>query len=111
MIWGRLLGPLLKTWWPLIENVIKPKRVLIPLRLTAAASAAETSCNVPKYEVSSGPYLLIFGLNTEIYSVNLRIQPVYGKIRTRKNSAFGHFSHGEMQLFIRKCLDQVLQHW
>ena len=40
---GRLLGPLLKTRLPLIKNVIKPlvKRVLIPLRLTAAASAAD----------------------------------------------------------------------
>ena len=37
---GRLLGPLLKTGLPLIKNVIKPlaKSVLIPLKLTAAAS-------------------------------------------------------------------------
>ena len=40
---GRLLGPLLKTGLTLISNVIKPlaKSVLIPLGLTAAASAAE----------------------------------------------------------------------
>ena len=40
---GRLLGPLLKTGLPLISNVIKPlaKWVLIPLGLTAAASAAD----------------------------------------------------------------------
>ena len=39
----RLLGPLLKTGLPLIKNVIKPlaKGVLIPLGLTAAASAAD----------------------------------------------------------------------
>ena len=39
---GRLLGPLLKIGLPLIKNVIKPlaKSVLIPLGLTAAASAA-----------------------------------------------------------------------
>ena len=39
---GRLLGPLLKTGLPLIGNVLKPlaKSVLIPLGLTAAASAA-----------------------------------------------------------------------
>ena len=38
---GRLLGPLIKTGLPLIENVLKPlaKSVLIPLGLTAAASA------------------------------------------------------------------------
>ena len=40
---GRLLGPLLKTGLPIIKNVIKPlaESVLIPLRLTAAASAAD----------------------------------------------------------------------
>ena len=40
---GRLLGPLLKPGLPLIKNVIKPlaKSVLIPLGLTAAASAAD----------------------------------------------------------------------
>ena len=40
---GRLLGPLLKTGVPLMKNIIKPlaKSVLIPLRLTAAASAAD----------------------------------------------------------------------
>ena len=40
---GKLLGPLLKTGLPLIKNVITPlaKSVLIPLRLTAAASAAD----------------------------------------------------------------------
>ena len=40
---GRLLGPLLRTGLPLMKNVIKPlvKSVLIPLGLTAAASAAD----------------------------------------------------------------------
>ena len=40
---GRRPGPLLKTELPLIKNVIKPlaKSVLIPLGLTAAASAAD----------------------------------------------------------------------
>ena len=40
---SRLLGPLLKTGLPLIKNVIKPlaKSVLIPLGLTAAASAVD----------------------------------------------------------------------
>ena len=40
---GKLLGPLLKNGLPLIKNVIKPlaKSVLIPLGLTAAASAAD----------------------------------------------------------------------
>ena len=40
---GRLFGPLLKTGLPLINNVTKPlaKSELIPLGLTAAASAAD----------------------------------------------------------------------
>ena len=40
---GKLLGPLLKSGLPLIKNVIKAlvKSVLIPLGLTAAASAAD----------------------------------------------------------------------
>ena len=40
---GRLLGPLLKARLALMKNVIKPlaKSVLIPLGLTAAASAAD----------------------------------------------------------------------
>ena len=40
---GRVLGPLLKTGLPLIKSVTQPlsKIVLIPLGLTAAASAAD----------------------------------------------------------------------
>ena len=42
---GRLLWPLLKTGLPLIRNVFKPlaKSVLIPLRLTAVASASDAA--------------------------------------------------------------------
>ena len=43
-----------------------------------------------KYGVFSCPYFPVFGLNTEIYGVNLRIPSEYGKIRTRKHSVFGH---------------------
>ena len=32
----------------------------------------------------SGRHFLAFGLNTEVYSVNLRIQSEYGKMQTRK---------------------------
>ena len=42
---GRPLGPLLKTGSPLIGTVLKPiaKSVLIPLGLTAAASATDAA--------------------------------------------------------------------
>ena len=43
----------------------------------------------------SGPYFPVFGLNTDIYRVNLRIQSKYRKIRTKKNSVFRHFSHSD----------------
>ena len=52
-----------------------------------------TTWKVFKYSVFSGSYFLVFGVNTEIYSVNLCIQSEYEKIRTRKNSVFGHFLH------------------
>ena len=41
-----------------------------------------------KYGVLSGPYFPVFGLNKEIYSINLRIQSGYREIRSRKSSAF-----------------------
>ena len=52
----------------------------------------QTAWKVSKYGVFSDPYFPVFGLNTEIYSVNLRIRSEYMKIRTRKNSVFGYFS-------------------
>ena len=51
-----------------------------------------TVWKMSKYEVISGPYFPVFGLNTGIYGVNLFIQSEYSKIRTRNNSVFGHFS-------------------
>ena len=50
----RLLGPLLKIGLPLIKNVItpSPKSVLIPLGLTAAASAADAG--IDKKILASG---------------------------------------------------------
>ena len=40
----------------------------------------------------SGLHFHAFELNTEIYSVNLRIQSKFGKMQTKKNSKYGHFS-------------------
>ena len=56
---GKLLGPLLKTGLPLIKNVIKPlaKSFLIPLGLTAAASAADAG--IHKKILGSGNTTLI----------------------------------------------------
>ena len=53
---------------------------------------------MPKYGVFSGPYFPALGLNTERYFVSLRIQSECGKIHTRKNSVFGHFSRSDSQI-------------
>ena len=47
-----------------------------------------------KYRVFTGPYFPVFGLNAEIYGVNLRIQSEYGKIRTRKKTPYSDTFHG-----------------
>ena len=56
---GRLLGPLLKTGLPLKKDMIKPlaKSVLIPLGLTASASAADAG--IHKKILESGNTTLI----------------------------------------------------
>ena len=56
-----------------------------------------TAWKVSNYGLFSGPYFPAFGLNTERYSVSLHIQSECGKIRTRKNSVFGHFSRSDIQ--------------
>ena len=65
---GRLFGPLLKTGLPLIKNVIKSlaKSVLIPLGLTAAASAADAG--IHKKILGSGNTTLIIS-NDEIHDI------------------------------------------
>ena len=65
-----------------------------------------------QYGVNSDPYFPVFGLNTKIYSANLRIQSEYRKIRTRKNSVFGLFSRSESALLIgvwRSCFTTDLK--
>ena len=43
-----------------------------------------TAWKVSEYEVFSGPYFPVFGLNAEIYTVNLRISPNTGKYGQEK---------------------------
>ena len=51
-----------------------------------------TAWKASKYGVFFGPYFPAFGLNTERYGVSLPIHSECGKILTRENSVFGHFS-------------------
>ena len=54
-----------------------------------------------KYGVFCGSYFPVFGVNTEIYSVNLHIQSENGK--TYGPEIFGHFSRSENHgLVLRK---------
>ena len=53
----------------------------------------------------SGPYFPVFGLNTQIYSINFRIESEYEKIRTRKSSIFGHFSCSARNIFTLQKID------
>ena len=66
---GRLFGPLLKTGLPLIKNVIKPlaKSVLIPLGLTAAASAADAG--IHKKILGSGNTTTLIISNNEMEDI------------------------------------------
>ena len=68
---GRLLDPLLKTGLPLIKNVIKPlaKSVLIPLGLTAAASA--TDVGIYKKILGSGNTTTLIISNDEMKDIKI----------------------------------------
>ena len=67
---GRLLFPLLKPRLLLIKNLIKPlaKSLLIPLRLTAAASAAGGGIHKKNLRIWSSSFFLL-GF-TEQYNTN-----------------------------------------
>ena len=60
---GRFLGPLQKTGLPLIGNVLKPlaKSILIPLGLTAAASATDAA--IHKKMFGSVVTILVISMN------------------------------------------------
>ena len=63
-----------------------------------------TAWKVFKCGVFSGPYFPVFGLNTEIYSIDLRIQSECRKIRTWKNSLFKQFSRSDVYCNVWPCL-------
>ena len=58
--------------------------------LEAATGSVQNS-----QEITCARDSFLIKLQAKAYEVNLRIQSKYRKIRTRKNSAFGHFSCGE----------------
>ena len=66
---GKLLGPLLKTGLPLMKSVMQPlaKSVLIPLGLTAAASA--TDARIQKKILGSGHNTTLIISNDEMEDI------------------------------------------
>ena len=61
---------------------------------------------VAKYGVIS-IRIFLFGLNTDIYGVNLRIKSKYRKIRTKNNYVFGHFSRSGDFNEYKKCFKSL----
>ena len=85
---GRLLISLLKTGLPLIKNVTKPlaKSVLIPLGLTAAASAADAG--IHKKILGSGRRFLGLALpnNTTLIISNDEMKDNIGIVKFLEDS-------------------------
>ena len=69
--------------------------ILLGLKNVLKNVVTLTVRKVSRYEVFSGQYFPKYGLNIEIYSINLLIQSKYGKIQTRKNSVLGHILRGD----------------
>ena len=78
-----------------------------------------TAWKVSQYEVISDPYLPVFRLKKEIFSVTLRIQSEYKKVRTRNNSVFGHYHAVSVTVFrfkdltkwVKKVFSLTLSWW
>ena len=73
-----------KFWMYPLYNLMSENLQIFLKKLTDI----HTSWQVSKYGTFSGLYFPLFGLNTEIYGINLRIQSEYRKIRTRKTPYF-----------------------
>ena len=78
--------------------------------ISGCTEPAAQRCTAWKVSVFgvSGPYFPAFGLITEIYRENLRIQTEFGKIRTKKTPTADTF-YGVCP--IRKLPRKVLQNW
>ena len=83
----RLLGRILKTEFPLIKSIIKPlaKSVLIPLGLTAAASAADAG--IHKKILGSG-YPSSSHNNTVLIISNNEMEGIIKLVKSLENSGF-----------------------
>ena len=73
---GRLVGPLLELWFPLIGNVLKPftKSVLIQLGLTTATSATDAA--IHKKMLGYGMHLSDLGKWTALVILNKKMNDI-----------------------------------
>ena len=62
-----------------------------------------TTWKVSKCGVFYGLYFPVFGLNADIYTINHSIRSECRKIRTRKNSVFGHISRIVQKYHCPRC--------
>ena len=95
---GRLLGTLLKTRLPLMKSVIQPlaKSVLIPLGLTAAASAADAEIQKKN--------ILGSGHNTNLIISNDEMEDILKIVKSLENS--GLFLEGVSETIKNKAKEQ-----
>ena len=56
----------------------------------------EMCANTELFIYTRSPYFPVFGLNTEIYTLNLRNHSEYRKVQTRNKSLFEHFSSSDI---------------
>ena len=76
---GRLLGPLLRTGLPLMKSVIKllAESVFLPLRLTAAASAADAGIHKKILRSGYNNNTTLIISNDEMYDILKMVQEYY----------------------------------
>ena len=67
---------------------------------------ATTAWKVSKHGLFFGPYLPVLWLNTEIYGVNLRIQPEYGKYGPERTRYLDTFHAVHMRNFLIERISQ-----
>ena len=101
---GRLLGPLLNPWLPLIGNVLKPlaKSVLILLGLTTAASATDAAIHEKVF--GFGTHLLDLGKRTALVILNEKINDVMKKVKLLEES--GLLTKGVSEAIKNKAKEQ-----
>ena len=100
--------------WPIFhfgQSVIYDQNIRHDTKLglfTLMVPLDNTSWKESKYGIVSGSYFPEFGLNTQIYGENLRIQSEYRKIRTR-NSPYLDTFHAVQGITMGKCKTKSIQ--